>query len=70
MPTPVETRNRQFRAALALAGMTGEQFAAKRGISFGHLWQVVRGNRTSPALEAEIDAFIKKHLISNSALVA
>lgn len=70
MPTQKEIRNRQFRAALALAGMTGEQFAKKQGVSWGHLWQVARGDRESKPLEAEIEKFIQKHLISTSALVA
>jgi hypothetical protein len=65
-----ETRNREFRAALALAGLTGQQFADRHQVSFGHLWQVVRGDRDSLTLETEIDAFIAKHLISRTQLVA
>jgi transcriptional regulator with XRE-family HTH domain len=73
-----EKRNREFRAALALAGMSGQQFADKHGVSFGHLWQVARGDRDSDVLEPEIEAFIQKeidaliekHLISKNALVA
>lgn len=65
-----EQRSREFRAALALAGMTGVQFAEAHNVSFGHLWQVARGERESPPLEAEIERFIAKHLISRNALVA
>lgn len=70
MLTPEETRKRRFRAALALAGMTGEQFARKHGITCGHLWQVARGDRESKVLEPEILKFIDEHLISTNALVA
>lgn len=70
MPTPTDTRKRQFRAALALAGMTSEQFAKKLGVSNGHLCAVARGDRESPPMEAEIDKLIKKYLVSTNALVA
>jgi predicted transcriptional regulator len=73
-----EKRNREFRAALALSGLSAKQFADRHQVSFGHLWQVVRGDRDSdtlePAIDAfiskEIDAFIEKYLISKTALVA
>lgn len=70
MPTPAETRKRHFRAALALAGMTSEQLAEKLGVSNGHLCAVARGDRESPPMEAEIEKFIKKHLISTPALAS
>lgn len=70
MPNETETRNREFRAALALAGMTGQQYAERVGVSWGHLWGVVRGERESKVLETEIDKFIDKHLISKYATAA
>lgn len=70
MPTPTNARKRQFRAALALAGMTAQQFAAEHQVSHGHLCAVARGDRDSEPLEQEIDRFIKKHLVSTNELVA
>lgn len=68
-----ERRYREFRAALALAGMTGDQFAAQQGVSTGHLWQVARGERENggtKVLEGEMQKFIAKHLISRTVTAA
>jgi transcriptional regulator with XRE-family HTH domain len=76
MPSATEQRKakqqryREFRAALALAGITGEQYATQEEVSTGHLWQVARGERPSPTLEPAIAAFIAKHLISRTVTAA
>lgn len=62
MPNPKNSRKARFRAALALAGLTAEKWAAENGISTGHLSQVLSGKRDSrPTLE-KIEAFTKKHV--------
>lgn len=56
------TRKQRFRAALVLAGLTMEQWAAERDLSTGHVSQVLDEKRESMRLDAEIDAFIAEHL--------
>lgn len=56
------TRKQRFRAALVLAGQTMEQWAAERDLTAGHVSQVLDDKRESMRLDAEIDAFIARHL--------
>ncbi len=68
MPKKSPNRNQQFKAALALAGMTQAEWRkaykpdSENGLSETHLREVLEGIRTSEALNAEIDAFIGKYL--------
>ena len=51
-------RKRQFRAALALVGLTVEQWALAHDYSRHHVIQVIEGHRVSRTLGQTIDAFI------------
>jgi hypothetical protein len=53
-------RKKQFKAALALAGMTAKEWAAVQGVTTKHVDEVVLGKRTSERLNTEIDAFIAR----------
>lgn len=60
-------RKERFEAALKLAGLTAEEWAAvpeEQGgggeITRQHLYLVLKGERQSPPLLARIDAFIDK----------
>lgn len=60
-------RKARFEAALKLAGLTAEQWAAAPEILGGggeitrqHLYLVLKGERQSPPLIARIDAFIEQ----------
>lgn len=55
-------RKKRFKAARALAGITAKEWARSRGVTFQHLNEVLDGNRISPRLDAEVDAFVAKHL--------
>ncbi len=67
--TPV-SRKKRFKAARALAGVTVKGWAKSRGVSFQHLNEVLDGNRVSPRLDAEVDAFIAKHLPDSQTVAA
>lgn len=54
-------RKRQFKAALALAGMSLNDFARSMGVSQWHVYKVLAG-RESGRLEAEIEAFIARYV--------
>lgn len=56
------SRKARFRAALALAHMTETSWALERKCSRQHLYLVLKGERESAKLVAEIDAFIAKYL--------
>lgn len=58
----LELRRRRFFAALALAGMTQEDFADKHGVTGTQVYFVLRGERESRTLDEKIDAFISDHL--------
>jgi transcriptional regulator with XRE-family HTH domain len=63
MVTPkANDRQRRFRAALHLAGMTQREWAKAQGVSAPHVTYVLRGERVSPRLEDAITAFIAEHL--------
>lgn len=54
------TRKAQFRAALAVAGKTAQEWAADHGVTVTHLNYVLAGERESPRLNAALDAFIRE----------
>jgi hypothetical protein len=58
MPRAKPNRKALFRATLALAGLTAEQWAAKEGVTAGHLSQVLSEKRESRTLTEKIDAFV------------
>ena len=62
MPTPIETRKARFRAALALARLTAEEWAEQNDVTPGHLSHVLAGKRESASLCEKIDAFARKFL--------
>lgn len=62
MPTKTETRKARFRAALALTGMTQEEWAIEAGVTAGHLTHVLAGRRESRVLIEKIEAFTKRHV--------
>lgn len=57
---PQMSRKARWRAAIALAGTTAKEWCTEQGITEGHLYQVLRGDRESPPLLQKIDAFIAK----------
>jgi predicted transcriptional regulator len=67
MRDTTETRRAQFRAALALAGLTVDAFCERQQITKSHLYPVLRGERASMRLTAAIDAFIAEHLTAKVA---
>lgn len=64
------TRKPLFRAALAIAGLTAEQWAAMEGVTAGHVSQVLSGKRESRTLTDKIDAFVRTHLEKHTALAS
>lgn len=62
MATKETTRKARFRAALALAGLTQEQWATEIGVTAGHLTHVLAGRRDSKTLIEKVEAFTKKHV--------
>lgn len=70
LPKQTPSRKRLFRAALAIAGVTGTQWAKERGVTRQHLAFVLDGDRESKSLTDEVDAFIAKHLVSVGEMVA
>jgi hypothetical protein len=60
MPNAAMTRKAQFRAALALAGRTMEEWAESEGVTGGHLSNVLAGKRESGSLTDKVDAFIRE----------
>lgn len=55
-------RQRQFRAAAALAGRSLKSLAEEWGVNDNHLYLVLRGSRESRRLTQAIDGFIAQHL--------
>lgn len=51
-------RKRKFKAALALAGITAQQWAEKEGITRQHLNSTLNNESESKPLTEKIDAFI------------
>lgn len=51
-------RKRKFKAALALAGLTAQQWAEKEGVTRQHLNSTLNDESESKPLTEKIDAFI------------
>lgn len=62
MPRAKTSRKALFKAALAIAGTTQDQWCEKEGLSVGHLSLVLAGKRESRSLTDRVDAFIKEHV--------
>lgn len=59
--SPEDARKRRFRVALIHAGMTMEAWAAREGVTLGHVSHVLSGERKSRPLVDRIDAFSDKY---------
>lgn len=70
MPKGKTNRKQLFRAALAIAGMTAEQWGRTQGVTSGHLSMILSGTRKNDAITSKIDAFVEKHLISRQHALA
>lgn len=62
MPRTEPDRKARFRAALALTGLTAEQWATDNGVTPSHLSQVLAGKRESRVLVEKVDEFSRKHV--------
>lgn len=62
MPPAKPSRKSRFRAALALADMTAEQWAEVNDVTPGHLSHVLAEKRESVTLCEKIDEFTQKYL--------
>lgn len=56
------SRKARFRASLALARLTVQDWCGLQGFTSGHLYQVLRGDRISPDTLKKVDAFIAEQL--------
>lgn len=54
-------RKALFRRALKAAGLTAQDWIGQQGVSRGHFYEVLAGDRISAPLTAKIDAFIALH---------
>lgn len=70
MPNQKTSRKALFRAAVAVAGLTQEQWAESEGVTGGHLSNVLAGKRESRELLDKVDAFIAKHMAGHKALAS
>lgn len=70
MPIAGTNRKRLFRAALALSGLTAERWSYKRGINAGQLSRALSGTLENVEIEAKVDAFIKEHRDTYTALAS
>lgn len=70
MPRAKTSRKALFRASLAIAGLTAEQWAEREGVTAGHLSQVLSAKRESQTLTEKLDAFIAKHMAGHAALAS
>lgn len=61
------TRKQLFLGALDFAGKTQEQWAEEAGVTYYHLYLVLKGERDSAPLWEKIDAFIAEQLAAASA---
>lgn len=66
------SRSQRFKAALALAGITVDEFVRQSEIAVtpAHLYAVLRGARESATLVEKVDAFIVKWLPESRAISA
>lgn len=62
MQRTADSRKARFRAALALAQLTQEQWAEQNGVTASHLSRVLAGERDSMRLLEKVDAFTRKHM--------
>lgn len=53
-------RRKAFKAALALEGTTAKEWCEAHGISRGHLYAVLRGERESGRLADRVEALINE----------
>lgn len=61
-PTLSKSIHREFRAALALAGISARQIAEQLGVTQDHLYMVSTGRRQSGRIRAVLDQFINSVL--------
>ena len=61
------TRKQLFLAALNIADLTQEQWAEDAGVTYFHLYLVLKGERESAPLVEKIDAFIAEQLAAATA---
>ena len=62
MPARRPSRKDQLRTALKEAELSHEEFAEQLGVSYQHLYLVVRGKRQSPRVLEAVELLIAKHL--------
>lgn len=62
IPRALRDRKTRFYQALVAADLSMSAWAAKQGLTPGHVSQVLSGKRPGFALDAKITAFIAKHL--------
>lgn len=65
--TTNDRKRKEFRAALALAGLTLTKWAERQDVTPEHVWQVLSGNRESNRLMQEVDALISEYLPESAA---
>lgn len=70
MPKAKTSRKQLFKAALAIAGLTGKQWAEGEGITPQWLSMVLSGKEVSGTLTTKIDAFIAEHLPDHHAALS
>lgn len=56
------SRKARFKAALALAEQTAQEWCEREGITYPHLVLVLNGDRESQRLTEKVDAFIDQFL--------
>lgn len=56
------SRRARFAASVKLANTTVVEWCSEQGFTAGHLYQVLRGDRTSADTLSRVDAFIAKQL--------
>jgi gp16 family phage-associated protein len=62
MPSHTVSRKQQFRAALAVAGMTQDEWAARHDYNAGHVSRVLNGRVKSPYMLELMDDFCAEYL--------
>lgn len=56
-------KRKKFKAALALAGITREEFARQHGVSAQLIFYVLRDRRHSKRIAQAIDQFIEEQFV-------
>lgn len=67
MPNTTSSRKQRFKAALAYAGLSANQWAKQEGITREHLSRVLNSARESGALIEKIDAFSREQFAAQLA---